>query len=37
MDRAFEAYEDLGGNGTVKDLYEEIKRVPTYIVGEGRD
>ena len=35
IDRAFEAYEALGGNGTVKHLYEEFCDVPTYIVGEG--
>lgn len=32
--RAYEAYEALGGNGAVKDLYEDIKSLPTYIVGE---
>ena len=35
IDRCFEAYKALGGNGTVAHLYEEFQRMPTYIVGEG--
>ena len=35
IDRCFEAYEALGGNGTVRRLYEEFCRRPTYIVGES--
>lgn len=34
--RAYEAYTALGGNGAVRDLYEDIRNLPTYIVGEGR-
>lgn len=37
IDKAFEAYEALGGNGTIRHLYEEFCKVPTYIVGEGGD
>lgn len=36
MDRAFDAYKALGGNGTIGHLYEEIKKVPTYIAESER-
>ncbi len=29
IDPLFQAYKDLGGNGTVSRLYEELKRLPT--------
>lgn len=35
IDKQFEAYSALGGNGTIKRLYIEICHVPTHIVGEG--
>lgn len=35
IDMSYEAYRDLGGNGTIARLYQEICELPTYIVGEG--
>lgn len=37
IDRAYEAYRALGGNGTIERLYQEICNLPTHIVGEKED
>lgn len=34
IDKQYEAYKTLGGNGTITRLYKEICHVPTHIVGE---
>lgn len=36
IDRAYEAYVALGGNGTISRLYEGICNTRTHIVGEDK-
>lgn len=37
IDKQYEAYKALGGNGTIGRLYQEICHIPTHIVGEKGD
>lgn len=34
VERMFEEYKNLGGNGTVKKMYEELLELPTKIIKE---
>ena len=34
IEKAYNSYHELGGNGTITHLYEEVQKLPTEISGE---
>lgn len=36
-EKAYKAYHDLGGNGTITEIYQEIMALPTELKGENND
>ena len=37
VEKAYKAYHDLGGNGTITEIYQEIMALPTEPKGENNE